>query len=644
MTSTNLRFAQEALIDPTATNDDRLVDIGRKVDKASSRADGAAWFVLAFLVVATLLATSGLATAKTLRGAVLASGQVLSASAGTLACGGGQDLVFTFTETVAPTDPSVERRSLSSDSTQLTVVIDEVCEPGQASFEYEHRSVSGGGEIGIDIAIEPQSPRLLLAIETGASQTLQVVYQALDVDAPGDSDKRFELVGTRISFIAGQVLGDASRDVTLATIMLLENAGPPLPPDRIPGSDDLIFDAGNAFNDACATALPGSSFAAACATIASTELTDEQIRQVARAFDAHELAAIPVASSEGGRIQSVNVAKRINELRSGAGGVSVSGIALAFNGERIDSSWLPLSAVDEASTTGTGGGSSLLSERLGFFVNGEISFGDRDRRGKEAGFDFDSWGLTTGLDYRIDSGSFVGISIGYSEYDADLDQDGGSTDAETITIQGYGSYSISDDFYLDATLAYSTTDVSQRRVVDLSGIGDLTRTIARGSTDARQYAASLTANYRLPLETRWSITPYAELQYAWNDIDGFSESGSPFALSFEDQDFSSKTLGLGFRATRAINFSRGVLSPFVDGSYRYENGNDGYLLRPRVVEATGFGPDIEINNPDRHFGRLDAGLSWVFLSGQQLFVSYSTLLAESDTTRHSIFFGFRGEF
>ncbi|PKL96544.1 MAG: hypothetical protein CVV18_01355, partial [Gammaproteobacteria bacterium HGW-Gammaproteobacteria-8] len=95
---------------------------------------------------------------------------------------------------------------------------------------------------------------------------------------------------------------------------------------------------------------------------------------------------------------------------------------------------------------------------------------------------------------------------------------------------------------------------------------------------------------------------------------------------------------------RAISFERGVLSPYIDASYRHESGNDGYMLRPRVVGAGAFGPTVEINDPDRNFARVDLGLSWVFLSGQQLFVSYSTLLAESDTTRHSIFFGFRGEF
>lgn len=587
-------------------------------------------------------------SAATRSGAVLANGQIsivsASGSAGIQACGSNDDLVFTFTETASPSTVELERRSLDGATIDLTVTIDEVCEAGQATFEYAHRSVSGGGEVGVDLSVDPIAPRIALPIESGASASIQVAYQVLDRDDPGNDDKTFELVATRIDFLAGQIAGGASRDLSLATISLAENAGPPLPPDRIPGSDDQIFDAGNAFNQACENAEAGSEFAAACATIAEEELTDEQIRQVAQAFDAHELAAIPVASSEGGRIQSANVNNRIAELRSGATGISVSGIALAFNGQSVDSSWLPASVVDEASSSGSGGGSSLLSERFGFFVNGEISLGERDRRGKETGFDFDSWGVTAGVDYRIDTGSFFGASLGYSEYDADLDADGGSTDAETITLQGYGSYSFSDDLYLDATLGYSTTDVTQKRVVDLSGIGDLTRTVARGSTDARQYSASATLNYRLPLEMQWQVTPYAELQYAWNDIDGFSERGSPFALVFDDQDFETETVGLGFRATRAISFSRGVLSPFVDASYRYEGGNDGYLLQPRLTQASAFGPDIEINDPDRHFGRVDAGVSWVFLSGQQLFASYSTLVAESDTTRHSIFFGFRGEF
>lgn len=603
------------------------------------------------VVAAAVFMPNGVSAAANRSGAVLATGQVIMAAGPGAAgiqqgCGENEDLVFTFTETAAPSDIELQRSALDGAASSITVVIDEVCEPGQATFEYEHRAVSGDGEIGVDLSADPAAPRLSIPIESGASQTLQVAYQVLEADDPGAGDKIdkiFALAGTRIGFLAGQVAGQATRDQTLVTIALIEDTGPPLPPDRITASDERIFDAGGAFNQACESAEPGSSFADACAVIAAQELTDEQIRQVALAFDAHELAAIPTASSEGGRIQGANVNARIAELRSGATGLSLSGVALAFNGELFDAGWLPLGQVEGASGGG-GGGSTLFSEKLGMFVNGKVSLGDRNRRGKEVGFDFDSWGVTAGIDYRFDTGTFAGVSLGYSEYDADLDQDGGSTDAETITVQGYGSYSVTQDFYLDATLGYSTTDVRQRRVVDLSGIGDLTRTIARGSTDARQISASLAVNYRLPLDTEWSITPYGEFQYAWNDIDGFSERGSPFALTFDDQDFGTETAGVGFRITRAFSFSRGVLSPFVDGSFRHESGNDGYLMQPRLVEASAFGPDIEINSPDRNFGRLDAGASWVFLAGTQLFVSYSTLVAESDTTRHSIFLGVRGEF
>jgi len=591
-------------------------------------------------VALVLLGSLEAAEARTQSGAVYADGQVQRSGAGVASCGSNDDLVFTFTESVTPDVLDLERRDREQAQAEVRVVIDEVCEPGQANFDYAHRSVAGGGEIGVDIAIQPRATSIVVPIEPGASGSAQVTYEALPLDDPGPDDKRFELVATGIGFIAGQIFGNVQRDEALAAITVIEDPGPPLPPPQIPDQGSRLGDAGGAFNEACAAADADSDFAAVCAEIASLELTDDEVRQIAEAFDPHELAAIPTASSEGGRIQTANVNTRIAELRSGATGVSLSGVALAYNGQTFDTSWLPADALDEAG----GGGSSLLSDRLGAFVNGEISLGERDRRGKEVGFDFDSWGITAGVDYRLDSGSFFGLSLGWSEYDADIDADGGSTDAETITVQGYGSYSFTDAFYVDATLGWSSTDVTQRRVVDLSGIGSLTRTVARGSTDARQYSASLVANYRVALEGAWSVTPYGEFLFAWNDIDGFRETGSPFALEFDDQDFSSETLGLGLRASRAISFESGVLSPYLDASFRHESGNDGYLLEPRLFEAGAFGPTVEIEDPDRNFGRVDVGASWVFLSGQQLFVSYSTLLAESDTTRHSIFFGFRGEF
>jgi outer membrane autotransporter protein len=193
-------------------------------------------------------------------------------------------------------------------------------------------------------------------------------------------------------------------------------------------------------------------------------------------------------------------------------------------------------------------------------------------------------------------------------------------------------------------LGYSNSNLDQDRVIDLSGFTGFTRSIASGSTDAEQYSTSLAVNYRLPLETRWSLTSYGQFFYAVNQIDGFSESGSVLALRFPDQEFFTRSYSAGLRASKAISFSNGILSPFLDAGYTHESGNDGYLLRPTFASGAPTGLLVEISDPDRNFGRVDAGMSWVFLSGQQLFFSYSALVGESDTTRHAFYFGARFEF
>ena len=137
---------------------------------------------------------------------------------------------------------------------------------------------------------------------------------------------------------------------------------------------------------------------------------------------------------------------------------------------------------------------------------------------------------------------------------------------------------------------------------------------------------------------------FGQLFYATNDIDGFTETGSPFALQFPDQDFITRTFSAGLRASRAVSFSTGVLLPFIDASFSHEDGNDGFVLSPALVETGAVAPRIEISNPDRNFGKLDLGASWVFLSGNQLFISYGLLVGESDTAMQTINFGARFEF
>ena len=607
------------------------------------------------LVLAVLLA-AGFSTAEgaTRFGQVLKNGQVMvsgpgAATAARLLSCDDEQLLFTFAETVSPDNIALRRLDAGiADGSQMATIevrIVQVCaSSGQATFSYRH--TADRGTIGQDIDINPAAPVLSLSLSPSASATAKVAYVVRPRSAEtSEDDKNFQLRAAQISFFAGDVFGQAGRDEVLAEISISE--APPLKPGLISedGDDDGRASAArDAFNDACLDpSAEGSVFLDICREVQNVE--DEDLaRRIAEAFDAHEIAALTAASSEAGRIQARNIASRMAALRGGDSQISLNGVALAYNGNLFDASWLPVSMSGLSLDEGSGGGSTLLNERLGVFLNGDISLGKRDQRGKEVAFDFDSWGLTAGLDYRFVNGVIAGLALGYTSYQADIKADGGKVDSAAVTVQGYGTYSFTDDFYVDATLGYSRADVDQQRVVDLTGLAGFGRSVARGSTDATQFSTSLALNYRLPLQRAWDMTAYGQLYYALNDIDGFVERGSPFAVAFPDQSFVTRTFTAGFRGSRAISFSRGILVPFVDAAFSHEGGNDGFLLRPTLVETGALAPRIEISDPDRNYGRLDIGTSWVFLTGNQLFFSYGLLLGESDTKLHTLNFGARFEF
>ena len=194
------------------------------------------------------------------------------------------------------------------------------------------------------------------------------------------------------------------------------------------------------------------------------------------------------------------------------------------------------------------------------------------------------------------------------------------------------------------TAGYSKTDFNQQRVVDLSGIGSLSREVASGATSSEQYSGSASVNYRVRLDNGLMLTPYGQLYIADVSIDGFSETGSVFAFDYPDQSFTSQLWSAGMRGSRAFSRERFILSPYVDLSVQHQSGIDAYSLQPTLTGTSIFGPAVEISDPDRTFGRLDAGLSWVFPAGSQMFFSYSAMLFERHTTQHAFFFGGRWEF
>jgi outer membrane autotransporter protein len=606
-------------------------------------------FHLSWIAAGLFVFTSIQAEAMTRYGAVYESGQVIFSSqpmSRTMeghACDENPDLIFTFAESVSQAGLALDVRDQASGSISLSVNITLACRDGSAIFAYEHEPDGSSGVVGQDIEVNPQSFGINLPLAAGASEQLSISYEALE-SAPFATEYRFVLAGDRVSFFAGDVFGQAGERRELAAVTVA--AGDVIDIGAMIDADNRTIRAGGALNDACEQAPPGSTLFQTCMEIDQFAQTPAQLRQASNAFDAHQITAVPAASTESTRIQSGNVAERLEMIRTGTvPRLSLEGLAFRSGGQDFSLAWLPTSLSMRANGESSDDiGSQLLADRWGAFVNGTVTIGDRSRRGDETGFDYDAWGITAGVDYRFDNGAVLGVSAGFSRYSADLEGNSGKVDGDSYSFQAYGTFDLIENLFIDATLGYTATDFDFGRVVDLSGIGSLTRSTARGSTDARVISATLSLNYRIRLDNAWTITPYGQFGYSDIEIDSFSESGSPFDYRYPSQSLDSQLWSAGIRVNRPISLDRGVLVPFADIAYEYEGGVDGYSLQPVLVESGLDGPMVSISNPDRSTGRLDLGASWVFLTGNQLFFTYSALLADSDTTRHSFYFGARWEF
>ena len=80
----------------------------------------------------------------------------------------------------------------------------------------------------------------------------------------------------------------------------------------------------------------------------------------------------------------------------------------------------------------------LADSRLGIFINGRLNFGEQDQTQNQDGFDFDTLGVTLGVDYRFRSNLVIGAAVGYSDSEVEFNFDGGDMQSESITLKKNG--------------------------------------------------------------------------------------------------------------------------------------------------------------------------------------------------------------
>jgi outer membrane lipase/esterase len=300
-----------------------------------------------------------------------------------------------------------------------------------------------------------------------------------------------------------------------------------------------------------------------------------------------------------------------------------------------------------------------IASKLGIFLNGMQSFGDRDETSREPGFDFDNKGIIGGTDYRLTDKFFIGLAGGYVRLDADLQQSADSVDIDGYSVALYSSYYVIENLYVDAIASYTWHDYDTVRTINYSWISDakqdrILNQTAKSDTDGSQKSFTLSAGYDLTID-EFIFGPSGRISYVDTNIDGYREgiikekgdlkTNETLGLSVRHQDVHSFTTSIGAFASYAISTPWAVLVPQALCEWEHEFSNDSRRIKATFLKDISHTPiSIKTDRPDRDFVNLGFGLSSVFVKGRSAFVYYNTVVGLDDVTSHALTAGLRFEF
>ncbi|HET7844589.1 MAG TPA: autotransporter domain-containing protein, partial [Xanthomonadales bacterium] len=350
-----------------------------------------------------------------------------------------------------------------------------------------------------------------------------------------------------------------------------------------------------------------------------------------------------------------NLKARLAALRSGSRGMDIGGLALAGGNGAMPLSFLPSNLLMQDDTGSGSDEAGAGFSRWGFFATGTIGRGNQDAVESSPGFDFDTYGLTAGVDYRVNDDFVIGAALGYNNNDTQIDGDQGGLDTKGWNLSGYGSW-YHDAWYLDGVLTWGNNDYDVTRRIRYTIAG-----LAGGSTTVDQVATASPGSDQLAFALSvgrdfnrgaWSFGPYARATYTSLDFDGYTERlsdpdgpGGGLAVVVDSRELTSLEGVVGGKATYTSSRSWGILMPYVQVEWLHEFEDDIENLVSRFAnDPTGTAIVVPGEPIDQDYFNLGLGLSAVFANGRSGFIYYEHRAGQENFSQDSLAIGVRIEF
>jgi autotransporter-associated beta strand protein len=355
-------------------------------------------------------------------------------------------------------------------------------------------------------------------------------------------------------------------------------------------------------------------------------------------IDPEQLTSMFTVGLALANVQSMNIQRRADDIRSGSSGFSAAGFAM--NGATPGYSGGFDITTGVAGPTGPDGKESKetketapADQRWGAFLSGTgewLSVGDTDNA---RGYSLESGGFTLGVDYKVCEHFAVGLSFGYTGTTADLANGG------RIFVNGgkVGIYSTTfvGGWYADAAVNGGLNDYDTHR----SGLGGQ----ASGSTDGGEFNGVFGTGYDFK-KGALTFGPTATFNYTYVGLDDFSEHGSLAPLNIHGSDEESLRTALGFKVRYDWKIGSVVIKPELRVAWQHEFGDTTYALDSNF--ANGAGSSFLVNGPT--IGRdsllLSGGFAVQCSARCSAYVYYDGELGCANYHSSSVSGGFRIEF
>lgn len=385
----------------------------------------------------------------------------------------------------------------------------------------------------------------------------------------------------------------------------------------------------------------GRDLADRCTDVVVQALEGGSVSAVLQNMAAEEVNVVGSSEVDASAGQMDAISQRLGTLRAGG-----SRVALAAPG--FDSR--SLAAGDGDRWLNGGGAGDGAGASRGFFISGNYAANDRDGTVNESGFESDTYGVTSGVDFQVTPRLLLGAAFTYSTIDADISGNAGTMETDSYGGFGYGTLTLGTSGYLDAMIGYTRNEHEQSRNLAYTAAGVRVDQSALSELDSREIAGSLKLGYD-HAAGNWVLGPYARLDIADVEIDGYSEQmsnpngiGSGLALQIDEQSFTSITSAFGLTAGYLSAQSWGTWYPQIIAEYVHEFDNDAENVTGRFVNAPTVSFAMPMDDPDRDFAHVGVSSTFALNSGVSMFASYQALVGYENLDTHVVEFGVRVPF